>query len=164
MVADGAHILLSMALVFVILREREPEPYFVAVLAASIPDADKFIFSPLYRLEYVDGIIWFHRGITHSLLFGVLLVAVFATVGPWRAAVIGVVSHIGLDFLTGGVRLFVPLDNGLYGLEFSWLLTNVIAMIVAVSILFVGLVHRKYRAGSRSVLTELSVNLRNHLK
>lgn len=164
MVADGAHILLSMALVLLILRERQPEPYFVAVLAASIPDADKFVFTPLIELGYIEGVIWFHRGVTHSLLFGVLLVFVLSIFGPWRAAVIGVFSHLCLDFLTGGVRLLIPLDNGLYGLEFNWLLTNVLAMVVAVTILFTRVVQRKYRARFQSVLTKTRVEFQNQLK
>ena len=144
MVADGAHILLSLALVLLLLRERQPEPYFVAAIAASVPDADKFVFSPLVELGYVESIIWFHRGVTHSLLFGVLLVFVLSFFGPWRAAVIGVFSHIGLDFLTGGVRLLIPLDNSLSGLELGWLLMNVLAMVVSITILFLGLVRTKY--------------------
>lgn len=158
MVADGAHILLSMALVFLLLRERQPEPYFIAVLAASIPDVDKFVFTPLFQMGYVDGVIWFHRGVTHSLLFGVLLVAVLSFFGPWRAALLGVVSHLCLDFLTGGIRLFVPLDNGLYGVEFSWVLANILAMVVAVSILFTALLQRKYRARIQSALTSVGLS------
>ncbi|SDE88070.1 metal-dependent hydrolase [Halorientalis regularis] len=157
MVADGAHILLSMALVYLLLRERRPEPYFVAVLAASIPDADKFVFTPLVRLGYLDGVVWFHRGVMHSLLFGAILVAVLSLFGSRRAAIIGVVSHLCLDFLTGGVRLLVPLDNGLYGLEIGWLLTNVAAMVVAATILFAGLVDRRYRSRIRSALARLAL-------
>ncbi|GAB3674569.1 hypothetical protein GCM10028856_30480 [Halopiger thermotolerans] len=164
MVADGPHILLSMALVFLLLRKRRVEPYFVTVLAASIPDADKVLFSSLIERGYVDGVIWFHRGVTHSLVFGVLLVAVLGLVGPWRAAVIGVFSHLCLDFLTGGVRLFIPLDNGLYGLKFDWVLTNAVATVVAVTVLFVELLARKYRVRIRSVLTGIDLDLRNHLK
>jgi inner membrane protein len=158
MVADGAHILLSMALVLLILQERQPEPYFIAVLAGSIPDADKFVFSPLIELGYIDGVIWFHRGVTHSLLFGVLLISVLSIFGPWRAAVIGVFSHLCLDFLTGGIRLLIPLDNGLYGLELGWLLMNVLAMVVSVTILFIGVVQRKYRARLQSILTGSSLD------
>ncbi|GAB3680762.1 hypothetical protein GCM10028857_03910 [Salinarchaeum chitinilyticum] len=163
MVADGAHILLSMALVFLLLQKREPEPYFVAVLAASIPDIDKFVFTPLIELGYVDGPIWFHRGVTHSIFFAVLLVTVFAYFGPWRAAVIGVASHLCLDFLTGGVRLLIPFDTGLYGLNLSWKLANVVAMVVAVTILFAGLAQRKYGFQIRSLQARARRYLRNLL-
>lgn len=162
MVADGAHILLSMALVLLLLRAREPEPYFVAVLTASIPDVDKFVFAPLVEMGYVEGAVWVHRGITHSILFGVLLVAVFSVVGPWRAAVIGVVSHLSLDFLTGGVRLLVPLDSGLYGLNLSWLLANVAAMVAAVVILFAGVVRREFGERIRSMLWRTRRSLHDH--
>lgn len=59
--------------------------------------------------------------VTHSLLFGVLLVSMS---GFRRAAVIGVVSHLCLGLVTGGVRLLVPLDDSLNGLEFSRDLAN----------------------------------------
>jgi inner membrane protein len=152
MVADGAHILLGLALVLVLFRARRAEPYLVAVLAAAIPDSDKFVFDPLVRLGLVDGILWTHRGLTHSLLFGLLLIAVLSLIGPWRAAAVGFVSHVTFDFLTGGVRLFAPFDTGLYGLEFDWLLVNVLTMAVSVTVLFGGLFYLHRRAVARKLV------------
>lgn len=157
MVADGAHILLGMALILLVFRARRPEPYFVAVLAASIPDVDKFVFTPLLELGYLEGPIWVHRGVTHSLPFAVVLVGVLSFVGPWRAAAIGVASHICLDVLTGGVRLLAPFDAGLYGFEFGWLLLNVLAMGVSFTVLFAGLVHAQYGTRFRSALSRVGI-------
>jgi inner membrane protein len=151
MVADGAHLLLSLSLVLVLFRARRAEPYLVAVLAAAIPDADKFVFDPLVRMGFVEGILWTHRGLTHSLLFGVLLVVVLSAVGPWRPAAVGFGSHVLFDFLTGGVRLFAPLDTGLYGLEFDWVLANIVTMVFSVTVLLGGLLFRHRRAVVRRV-------------
>ena len=151
MVADGAHLLLSLALVLVLFRARRAEPYLVAVLAAAIPDSDKFVFDPLVRMGYLDGILWTHRGLTHSLLFGVLLVLALSAIGPWRAAAVGFGSHILFDFLSGGVRLFAPIDTGLYGLELDWLLLNLVTMLFSVTVILGGLLFLHRRAVVRRV-------------
>ncbi len=151
MVADGAHLLLSLSLVMVLFRARRAEPYLVAVLAAAIPDADKFVFDPLVRMGFVDGVLWTHRGLTHSLLFGLLLVLALSVVGPWHPAAVGFGSHVLFDFLTGGVRLFAPLDTGLYGLEFDWILTNIVTMVFSVTVILGGLLFLHRRAVVRRV-------------
>ena len=151
MVADGAHLLLSLSLVLVLCRARRAEPYLVAVLAAAIPDSDKFVFDPLVRMGYLDGILWTHRGLTHSLLFGVLLVLALSAIGPWRAAAVGFGSHILFDFLSGGVRLFAPIDTGLYGLELDWLLLNIVTMLFSVTVILGGLLFLHRRAVVRRV-------------
>lgn len=155
MVADGAHLLLSLALVVLLFRARRAEPYLVAVLAAAIPDADKFVFDPLVVLGYVDGVVWTHRGLTHSLLFGAVLVLALSLLGPWRAAAVGFVSHVTFDFLTGGVRLFVPFDAGLYGLEFNWLLLNILTMVFSVTVILAALLHARHRARVQRLLARL---------
>jgi len=155
MVADGAHLLLSLSLVALVFRTRRAEPYLVAVLAAAIPDSDKFVFDPLVRMGYLDGLIWTHRGLTHSLLFAVLLVSVLSLVGPWRAAVVGIVSHLTFDFLSGGVRLFVPFDPRLYGLQFDWILMNVVTMVASVTTIFGTLLYLHRRAVARRLLRRL---------
>ncbi|MFW5948856.1 MAG: metal-dependent hydrolase [Halolamina sp.] len=152
MVADGSHLLLSLALVLVLFRARRAEPYLVAVLAAAIPDSDKFVFDPLVRMGFVDGVVWTHRGLTHSLLFGVGLVLLLSLVGPWRAAAVGYVSHITFDFLSGGVRLFAPLHPQLYGIELNWILLNVATMVFSVSVILGGLFFLHRRVVARKLL------------
>ena len=144
MVADGAHILLGLALVVVVFRSRRPEPYLVTALAAAFPDSDIVIFHPLVELGYVEGAMWTHRGLTHSLPVAVIVVAVLSYFGPWRAAAIGYGSHILLDYLTGGVRLFAPLDHALYGQSFDWLLMNLLTSVFAIVVILGGLLGMKY--------------------
>ncbi len=144
MVATGVHILLSLALILVLRRPGRPEPSLVGALAAAVPDSDTFVFRPLVNSGYVEGVLWSHRGLTHSLLGGIVVVALLSSVGPWRPAAIGFGSHVGFDFLSGGVRLLAPLDRTLYGLSFDWLLLNALTSAVAVTVILGGLLGRKY--------------------
>ncbi|WP_254765048.1 metal-dependent hydrolase [Natrinema marinum] len=144
MVADGAHILVSLALVLIVFRSRRPEPYLVTALAAAFPDIDIVVFHPLVELGYVDGVLWTHRGLTHSLSAAVVVVVLLSYFGPWRAAAIGYGSHILFDFLTGGVRLFAPFNHVLYGLSFDWLLANLLVSVFSVAVILGGLLGMKY--------------------
>lgn len=148
MVATGVHILLGLALVTLVSRSERVEPYLVAALAAAVPDVDTFVFRPLVEFGYVGGVLWSHRALTHSLLAGIVVVALFAFVGPWWAAAIGFGSHIAMDLLSGGVRLFVPVDNALYGVSVDWLLLNMVTSLFAVTVILGGLIGLK--RGSRS--------------
>jgi len=144
MVATGVHILVGLALVMLMGRSRQPEPYLVAALAATVPDSDTFVFRPLIELGYATGALWSHRGLTHSLLGGIIVVALLSHFGPWRAAAIGFGSHIILDSLSGGVRLFAPVDQTLYGLSVDWLLLNSLTSAVAVPMILGGLLALKH--------------------
>ncbi|MDS0478533.1 metal-dependent hydrolase [Natrinema sp. 1APR25-10V2] len=143
MVADGAHILIGLALVLIVFRSRRPEPYLVTALAAVFPDIDIIVFHPLVELGYVEGVLWTHRGLTHSLPIAVVVVALLSYFGPWRAAAIGYGSHILFDYLTGGVRLFAPFDHTLYGLSFDWLLMNLFVSVFTVAVILGGLLGMK---------------------
>jgi len=147
MVANGVHILVSMALILLLFRAERPEPYLVAALAATFPDIDTIVFRPLLRVGYVHGPVWAHRGLTHSLLAGGVLVLLLSLFGPWRAASVGFLSHVFLDSLTGGVQLFAPVDPGLYGLSISWLELNVATAAVSVTAILVGLRWLKHESG-----------------
>ncbi|QLG48470.1 metal-dependent hydrolase [Natrinema halophilum] len=144
MVADGVHILLSLALVMITFRSRRPEPYFVTALAAAVPDIDVIVFHPLIDLGYVEGALWVHRGLTHSLVGGIVIVGLLSAFGPWRAAAIGFGSHIVLDFMTGGVRLLAPFDAALYGVSYDWMLMNLLTSTFAVTVLLSGMLVAKY--------------------
>lgn len=144
MVATGVHILFGLALVTLVGRSKRAEPYLVVALAAAIPDADTFIFRSLVEFGYVGGVLWSHRGLTHSLFAGVVVVALCSYFGPWWAAAIGFGSHIATDLLSGGIRLLAPLDNTLYGLSLDWLLLNTLTSIFAVTVILGGLIGMKY--------------------
>lgn len=144
MVATGVHILLGLALVLLVFRSERPEPYLVAALAATVPDADTFVFRPLIELGYVSSVAWTHRGLTHSLLAGVVVVALLSAFGPWRAAAIGFGSHVAFDMLSGGVQLFAPVEQTLYGVSLDWLLLNMFASAIAVAVILGGLLGMKY--------------------
>ncbi|WP_226479995.1 metal-dependent hydrolase [Natrinema amylolyticum] len=144
MVADGVHILLSLALVLLLFRAERPEPYLVAALAAAFPDIDIVIFPLLADIGYGESLLWSHRALTHSLLVGVVVVGLLSYFGPWRAAAVGFGSHIVMDLLSGGVRLLAPVDDTLYGASFDWLLLNTLTAAVAVTVILGGLLAMKH--------------------
>jgi inner membrane protein len=153
MVEDGVHVLFGLSLVLVLFRARRPEPYLVAALAAAFPDIDIVVFDTLVEMGYLSGVIWVHRGLTHSLAFGIVLIAVLSFFGPWPAAAVGFFSHVLVDSLTGGVQLLAPFDSGRYGLAIDWFTMNALATVVSVTILLLGLCWLQYvaraPAGSR---------------
>lgn len=149
MVADGVHILLSLALTLILFRSRRSEPYLVTALAAAVPDIDIVVFRPLIELGYVEGVLWAHRGVTHSVVAGVVVIGLLSLVGPWRAAAVGFGSHIGFDLLSGGVRLFAPVDHTLYGTSVDWLLLNLLTSVFAVTVILGGLFGMKYDFASQ---------------
>jgi inner membrane protein len=123
---NAVHILFSVALVMLILRTPKLKPYLVALICVSIPITDNYLFTPLVKLGYLSGPVWTHRSITHSLLVGTLLVAIFYYTGFWKSALIGYAAHIVPDFFTGGVKLLLPLSPTNYGLNLNWWLTSAI--------------------------------------
>lgn len=149
MVATGVHILLALALVLLVVRSERAEPYLVAALAATVPDADTFVFRPLIELGYVSSVVWTHRGLTHSLLAGFVVVTLLSAFGPWRPAAIGFGSHLVFDMLSGGIRLFAPVDRTLYGISLDWLLLNALTSAFAIVVLLGGLLEMKYDLGRR---------------
>lgn len=126
MVADGIHILLAVALFALVSRTDRVEAYLVVVIAAGLPDLDRYLFTPFIYSGYISGPIWTHRGITHSLFALLLFVSVAHLIGHWRAAVIGYGSHLVADYVTGGIRLFSPFTIRQHGLYFDWMLGNIV--------------------------------------
>lgn len=131
MVDDGIHILLGVALVALLIRPDRVEPYLVVVLAASLPDLDRYLFAPFVYTGYLSGPLWTHRGITHSVVALVLVVGTAYAVGLEAPAALGYGSHLAADFLTGGVRLLASLSTAQYGLYYDWVIGNVVAGTVA---------------------------------
>lgn len=94
------------------------KPLLLGFILANSPDLD-FGFSLLF------GRRDFHRGLTHSLMFGFLVAAVIFILfrkQKWRVPLAysaAFFSHTILDYLcgeTGGVRLFIPFENSAYRL------------------------------------------------
>lgn len=127
MVADGIHILLAVALFALVSRTDRVEAYLVVVVAAGLPDLDRYLFTPFIYSGYISGPIWTHRGITHSLFALLLFVGASHLIGHWRAGAVGYGSHLIADFLTGSIRLFSPVTIRQHGLYFDWMLGNVVA-------------------------------------
>lgn len=127
MVADGIHILLAVALFALVSSTDRVEAYLVVIVAAGLPDLDRYLFTPFLYGGYLSGPIWTHRGITHSLFALLLFVGAAHLIGHWRAAAVGYGSHLIADFLTGGIRLFSPFTVSPHGLYYDWMLGNVVA-------------------------------------
>lgn len=138
MVADGVHVLAALASVFLVFRAERPEPYLVGALAAAFPDIDSYLFPTLVDSGVVSGAVWAHRGMTHSLFVGVVVVLALSYFGPARAAALGFLSHVVLDFFTGGVLLFAPLDATRHGVSLGWLLLNALTSIASVTAILAG--------------------------
>jgi len=94
------------------------KPLLWGFLLANSPDLD-FAFTFLFGWKN------FHRGISHSLFFALLvgaLIFVFGRRENWRASLayaLAFLSHTLLDFVaagSGAVRLLTPFDDGKYGL------------------------------------------------
>ena len=122
-----SHLTLGLASGATLSLAAPPEQIPFIIIAASIgslfPDIDTtestmgraFIF-----LSFVLSSIFTHRGFTHSILFTAMLSGfgyfLYVNYFPayfWviSAFVIGHISHIFGDLLTGGVYLFAPWDK-----------------------------------------------------
>lgn len=154
MVADGVHILLGVALVSLLLRTDRVEPYLVVILAAGLPDLDRYLFTPFLYSGYLSGAIWTHRGITHSLAAFLLFVGAARLIGHWRPAVLGYGSHLVADFLTGGIRLFAPLSIRPHGLYYDWMLGNLVAGGFAVVVVLADLAVRLHDGDERAAASD----------
>ena len=153
MVADGVHIMCGLALVLLITRSRDVEPYLVAALAAEVPDVDVFLFH--FVVRDLRGLMWAHRGITHSLAAAAAFVLLASLVAQWRAAAVGYLSHLSLDLLTGGVLLLAPLDTAVYGVSTDWYLLNGVVGFLSVAIIVGGLAYFTY--GDRLPVADLDL-------
>lgn len=117
-----AHGLVGASLVALIhpsaeMKNRKPL-LFGGFLLANSPDLD-------FAFAFLLGLKNFHRGISHSLVFALLvgaLIFIFRRREIWRiplAYALAFLSHTLLDFAAaseGAVRLLTPFDNGEYAL------------------------------------------------
>jgi inner membrane protein len=135
------HTLTGLALARTGLKRFTPHGTLLMMIAANLPD--------------IDMVSWFggwlpamenHRGYTHSLL-GLPFVAALAVVLtalltrrrlPWRSAwllaLIGVISHVLLDWsMSYGVRFFIPFSSTWFHLDSYALLDWVVLGVLAIA-------------------------------
>ena len=113
---------------------RNPKVFIIGILCSIFPDADVLGFR--YGIPYES--LWGHRGMTHSLLFGLVFGIVIMLIFHWRRdwsskLVLALyysfctVSHGILDGLTTGgmgVAYFSPFDTERYFLPFRMILVS----------------------------------------
>lgn len=119
-----AHGLVGASLIAIVYPPSEIKkwkPLLWGFLLANSPDLD-------FAFTFLFGWKDFHRGISHSLFFALLvgaLIFVFQRREDWRiplAYTLAFLSHTLLDFAAssdGAVRLLIPFDDGRYAL--GWL-------------------------------------------
>ena len=123
------HAVLAGALGSTLKKElRKPKVFILGILCSVFPDIDVLAF----RFGIPYGGLWGHRGMTHSILFGLLFGIVIALLFHhrskfkdkiWLAAFYAVctVSHGVLDAMTTGgkgIALLSPFDTERYFLPF----------------------------------------------
>lgn len=138
MVADGVHILLAVAVTMLVVRSDDAVPYLIAILAGGFPDLDMFVFQPLVYRGYVEGVMWGHRGLTHSIFALAVFVGIWWLMGHPLPALLGYGSHLSADAVTGGVRLFAPLSPTIHGIYLDWALVSGVLGLFSMAVIVVG--------------------------
>ncbi len=121
------------------LNRWTPRASAILIVAANIPDLDT-----VSLFGGAESYLRYHRYLTHSLIalpvmaaLSVLLVRLFGRrplpwLWAWLAAMIGVASHLALDYTNGyGIRLLLPFSPDYYRLE--W--TNVVDLVIWAALL-----------------------------
>lgn len=129
------HAILASALGSGLKSElRKPKVFLLGVLCSIIPDADVLGFK--YGVAYES--LWGHRGMTHSILFGLIFGLLIMFVFHWKSISkhktilaiyysICTVSHGILDGMTTGgmgVAYFSPFDTERYFLPFRKIMVS----------------------------------------
>src|SRR5262249_61635881 len=105
-------------------RQIDWRALLLGVACSILPDVDVIGFR--YGIQYGD--VWGHRGLTHSLLFAVLLSAVLAV--AWyrkrpKAAMAGVGGYLFLCTASHG-GLYSVVSGGVWGAGFSHFCTTMV--------------------------------------
>jgi inner membrane protein len=118
------HIVFSIAVYFLLIHFLNiPNPLFFllfVLLATFFVDIDS-MESKAGNHWYLRPFQWLvsHRGMVHSLLFGLIISLLIAGLNNWAGFgfFIGYLSHLFLDFLTrSGVAFLWPLSSKKFGL------------------------------------------------
>jgi len=124
------HSLVAVAMARSGLDRFSPHATALLILAANLPDLD-IISLAGGDLTYLD----LHRSLTHSLLATPLLATLpwmlfryglrrpVTFLNTWLLSLLGILSHLGLDFVTSyGTRVVAPLS----GAFFQWPVLNIV--------------------------------------
>lgn len=123
----------------------------VSVVAANLPDLDL-----LFRLKGPDAYIFFHRGLSHSLLVLLVVPPVLALVLKrwldlsyrtcWLLVVVSLGSHLCLDVLTSwGTELLAPFSSARFALNWVFIVDPVILLCLSLGMAFGRRTGRRFR-------------------
>jgi inner membrane protein len=120
----------------------------VCAAAAMFPDCDAFFLpGSWFSLHDTLGYLQYHRGVTHSFVMAPLFAVVIAGIARLfarrtkflrlgLAALLGIVSHIVLDWITSyGTMFFSPLSWNRHSLDWVFILDPFFTGILVVSLL-----------------------------
>ena len=132
------HSLIGVALGRAGLNRLTPHCTGLMLLAANLPDIDVLSLAG-GELTYLD----LHRGLTHgfamapvlailpALLFRYGLGKPVPWLGGWIAALLGVLSHLGLDYVTSyGTRLLAPFSGDWFEWPLLYIFDSVLAAVL----------------------------------
>ena len=136
------HSLVGLMLARAGLEKTTPRGTAMMVLAANAPDADAFVWFT-GTMRYIE----YHRTYTHTLTFlplvallPMLIVRAKFSLRSYLAAMIGVLSHLLLDWTnTYGIPLAMPFSNHRFRLDINniidvWILSILLLAIAATAL------------------------------
>jgi inner membrane protein len=136
------HSLIGVALSRVGLNRLTPQATGMMVLAANLPDFDAVSLLGGEAL-YLDV----HRGITHGVVMSPVLALLPVLIwryglrkpvpwlGGWLLCLIGVLSHLGLDFVTAyGTHLAAPVSGAWYQWPVLFIVDGVLLMVLLLAL------------------------------
>jgi len=120
----GSHVLIGAATWMAAQHQFDPRfglpGYALAALGALLPDLDhpkSWIGRRVWFVSYPVSYLFGHRGFTHSLLAVLLLVTAVNAENAhghwWVPVIIGYLSHLAADLISGGIPLFWPLRQNI---------------------------------------------------
>ncbi len=135
------HSFIGVALARAGLKRLTPQATGLMVLAANLPDLD-IVSLAGGELFYLDV----HRGVTHGVaaapLLALLPVLLFRLLGKpvpwlggWVASLVGLASHLGLDFVTSyGTHLAAPFSQSWYQWPVLFIFDSVLALVLLLAL------------------------------
>lgn len=147
---EGAHLLLAIALVALLLHPDDATPYLVGIVGVFVPSIDYWVVLRLLRWGVLDGPLWEDRALLHSLLVGAAIVGVGYRFGYWRPAAIGFAAAVVPDVFYGGVKLFLPVSFAVVGVDAGAPWTTQLIAVTSGTVIGVEALRQVLAARSRS--------------